>query len=85
MSAIGRFGSWVAGVALALNAVFLGAAGLVAGRPLLLLGAAVAVAASVAVAVAWRRHARALEELRRDRLAMRDEAHALREMLRGRE
>lgn len=83
MSAVGRWGSWVAGVALALNAVFLGVAGLVAGRPSLLVGAVVAAMAAVGVAVAWRRHRRTLEALQRDRHAMRDEATALRDLLRS--
>ncbi|MDZ4674522.1 MAG: hypothetical protein SGI84_08710, partial [Gemmatimonadota bacterium] len=76
------WGSWVAGIALALNAVFMGVAGLVAGRPSLLVGAAVAALGAIGVAVAWRRHQRTLASLHQGRLAMREEATALRNLIR---
>jgi hypothetical protein len=68
--------------ALGLNAVLLGAAGLVAGRPWLVVAGCLAAVGAVVVILAWRRHQRQLELLRRDRSAMRDEATALRDLLR---
>ena len=82
MSAIGRVGTWVAVIALLLNAILLGAAGLAAGRPLLLAGAGVAALAAVGVIVLWRRHLRMLELVRQERQAMGDEARSLRDLLR---
>lgn len=75
--------TWIAVGVLVLNALLLGAAGLVAGR-LVLVGAAVfALLGAVAVIVAWRRHLRTLEELSAAREALRDEALALRELVKG--
>jgi len=82
VSAIGRVGTWVAVVALLLNSILLGAAGLAAGRPLLLAGAGVAAAAAIGVVLLWRRHLRTLELVRQERRAMGDEARALRDLLR---
>ena len=82
MSAIGRVGTWVAVIALLLNAILLGAAGLAARRPLLLVGAGVAAAAAIGIVLSWRRHLRMLEVVRRERHAMGDEARALRDLLR---
>lgn len=82
MSAIGRVGTWVAVIALGVNAILLGAAGLAAGRPGFLLLAMVAAIAAGGVWVAWRRHLRLLEVVREERRAMGDEARALRELVR---
>ncbi len=82
MSKLGRAATWVAVGALALNAVLLGAAGLVAGRPVLVVAAGVAAAGAVAILVAWRRHRRHLASLAEDRRALRDETLALRELIR---
>jgi len=79
---LGRAATWVALAVLVLNAVLLGAAGLVAGRPALLVAAAVALVAAVLVAAAWRRHRRTLADLRAERHALRDEVLALRELVR---
>jgi len=79
---LGRAATWVALAVLVLNAVLLGAAGLVAGRPALLVAAGVALMAALLVAVAWRRHQRTLSDLRAERHALRDEALALRELVR---
>lgn len=83
MSRLGRVATWVAAGALLLNALLLGAAGMVAGRPLLLVAAGVALAAAGTVLLAWRRHLRTLARLEAERHAVRDEALALRDMLRG--
>jgi precorrin-6B methylase 1 len=82
VSAIGRVGTWVAVIALGVNALLLGAAGLAADRPGLLLLAAVAAIAAGGVWVAWRRHLRLLEAVRQERREMGDEARALRELVR---
>jgi len=82
MSAIGRVGTWTAVGALGVNAVLLGVAGLVAGRPLLLLGAAGATAAAIGVILGWRRHRSSLDAMRRDRLALRGEVRALGDLIR---
>lgn len=82
MTGLGRAATWVALAVLGLNAVLLGAAGLVAGRPGLVLAAGGALLAAGIVAAAWRRHQRALADLRAERHALRDEALALRELIR---
>jgi len=83
MSRLGRVATWVAAGALLLNALLLGAAGLVAGRPVLLVAAGVALVSAAAVLVAWRRHRRTLARLEADRHALRDEALGLRDLLRS--
>ena len=83
-SGIGRLATWIAVVVLVLNALLLGAAGLVAGRLVLVGGAALSLLGAFAVVVAWRRHLRALDELTAARQALRDEALALRELVRRR-
>lgn len=80
-SGIGRVATWIAVGVLVLNALLLGAAGLVAGRPALLGGALLALAGAVAIVVAWRRHLRSLATLTTEREALRDEAMALRDLL----
>lgn len=83
MHRLGRVATWVAAGALLLNALLLGAAGAVAGRPALLVAAGITLAAAGAVLIAWRRHLRTLARLESERHAVRDEALALRELLRG--
>jgi len=82
VSAIGRVGTWAAVIALGLNALLLGAAGLVAGRPLLLLLGVGAAIAAAGVWAAWRRHLRTLDALGQERRAMGQEARALRDLIR---
>jgi hypothetical protein len=82
VSSLGRAATWVAVAALAVNAVLLGVAGAVAGRPLLVVGALASAAAAAAVLVAWRRHQRLLADMSADRQALRDEALALRDLVR---
>ncbi len=82
MSQLGRAATWVAVGALVLNAGLLGAAGLVAGRPLLVAAGGVAALGAVTILLAWRRHLRHLASLAEDRRALRDEALALRELIR---
>jgi len=82
-SGIGRLATGIAVVALLLNALLLGWAGLVAGR-LVLVGAAVlSLVGAVVVILAWRRHLRTLDELTAARQELRDEARALRDLLRS--
>lgn len=82
VSRIGRLATWVAVVALLLNAVLLGAAGLVAGRPVLIGGAVLIAVAAGVVLLAWRRHQRSLAELAGERQLLREEVLALRSLVR---
>ncbi len=75
--------TWIAVGVLVLNALLLGAAGLVAGRPMLVGAAGLSLLGACAVVVAWRRHLRTLDELTDARQALRDEALALRELMKG--
>lgn len=81
-SAIGRVATGVAVAVLVLNALLLGAAGALASRPWLWAAAGACLAAAVLVLLAWRRHTRVLAELADDRQALRDEALAMRDLLR---
>lgn len=81
-SAVGRVATGVAMAVLVLNALLLGAAGVVAGRPWLFAGAVVCLAAAGLVYLAWRRHQRVLAELAGDRQALRDQALAMRDLIR---
>lgn len=83
-SRLGRLATWVAVVVLLVNAMLLGAAGVVGARPALLAAGAGLLAGAGLVVVAWRRHRRRLAELTADREALRDEALALRDLVRGR-
>lgn len=67
-----------------LDAVVLGVAGVVRGRPSLVLGAAACMLASVAVLVAWRRYRRTVAEVAAARRDLAREAKALRALLRAR-
>lgn len=82
MSSLGRVATWIAVGVLAVNAVLLGAAGLVAGRPLLLGASAASALGAGAVGLAWRHHRQTLDAMAADRRALRDEALALRELVR---
>lgn len=82
LSGVGRLATWVAVVVLLLNALLLGAAGLVAGRPVLVGIAALLAAGALLVGLAWRRHRRRLQELAAGRQALRAEALAMRDLLR---
>lgn len=75
--------TWIAVGVLVLNALLLGAAGLVAGRLFLVGAAGLSLLGARAVVVAWRRHLRSLDELTAARQALRDEALALRELVKG--
>lgn len=82
MSTVGRMATWTAVVVLALNAVLLGVAGVGAGRPLLLVAAAAAIVVAGTVLWAWRRHLAALDAMAQERRALREEALALRDLVR---
>ncbi len=82
-SGVGRLATWIAVGVLGLNALLLGAAGLVAGRLALVGAAGLSVLGAAAVVVAWRRHLRTLDELTAARQALKNEALALRELVRG--
>lgn len=81
-SAVGRVGTGVAVAVLTLNALLLGAAGLRAGRPWLSAAGAACLVGAGLVLLAWRRHKRLLAELAEDRQALREEALAMRDLLR---
>lgn len=78
----GRALTWFAVGFLALDGVLLLLAGLWAHRGGLALGGAVCLAAAAGVLLMWRRHLRALAELREARRAVADEARALRALIR---
>ncbi|MFN2325248.1 MAG: hypothetical protein ABR551_05135 [Gemmatimonadales bacterium] len=82
-SGVGRVATWIAVGVLVLNTLLLGAAGLVAGRLVLVGAAGLSLLGAFAVVVAWRRHLRTLDELTAARAALRDEALALRELVKG--
>jgi len=82
MTSVGRVATWIAAAVLAVNALLLGAAGVVAGRPALLVGSAVALGAAILVLLAWRRYQRTLAGITRERQALREETLDLRELLR---
>lgn len=80
---VGRVATWIAVGVLVLNALLLGAAGLVAGRLVLVGAAGLSLLGALAVVRGWRRHLRTLDELTAARQALRDEALALRELVKG--
>jgi hypothetical protein len=74
--------TWVAVGSLTLDGVLLGLAGLWGRRSALVLGGLICLALAVGTVHLWRRHQRTVEELRRARREIADEARALRELLR---
>ena len=74
--------TWVAVGCFTLDGVLLGLAGFWARRAGLVLGGLVCPALALVIVFLWRRHRRTLEELRRARREVADEARALRELVR---
>jgi uncharacterized iron-regulated membrane protein len=78
----GRALTWLAVGFLALDGVLLLLAGLWGRRAGLAIGGTVCLGCAAGVLLLWRRHQRALVELREARRAVADEARALRELIR---
>jgi uncharacterized iron-regulated membrane protein len=74
--------TWVAVGCLTLDGVLLGLAGLWSRRAGLVLGGLICLLLALGIVYLWRRHRRALEELRRARREVADEVRALRELVR---
>jgi hypothetical protein len=76
--------TWIAVGCLTLDGVLLVLAGLWGRRGGLALGGVICLVLALVTVGLWRRHRRALEELRRARREVADEARALRELVRRR-
>jgi hypothetical protein len=74
--------TWVAVGCLTLDGVLLGLAGYWGRRSGLVLGGLICLVLALGTVYLWRRHQRTLDELRRARREVADEARALRELVR---
>ncbi len=84
MPAPGRTVTRVAWATMLLNGLTLGVSGWYAGRPVLLLVAALCFACVGLIPVAWRRHEAHFENLEADRKALAGEVRGLHDLLRSR-